>query len=69
MELKCDDVVGGLGCDYVATGDTATEVRDAMMAHGGTTHGDLMAGLSPEEAMTAKDEMETHIEQLIAAGG
>jgi predicted small metal-binding protein len=67
MELKCDDVVGGLGCDFVATGDTAGEVRDTMLGHGGAIHADLMAGMSSEEAEKAYGEMVQHIEQLIAA--
>ncbi len=66
MQLKCDDVVSGLGCDYVATGDTAGEVRDAMLEHGGSVHADLMAGMNPEEAQQAYTEMVAHIEELIA---
>ncbi len=69
MELKCDDVVGGLGCDFVATGDTADEVRDAMLAHGGAVHANLMEGMSEEEAQKAYGEMVAHIERLVAASG
>lgn len=67
MELKCDDVVAGLGCDYVATGSNADEVHGAMMAHGGATHGELMEGKSPAEMMQAKTEMDAHIRQLLSA--
>lgn len=69
MELKCDDVVAGLGCDYVATGSTADEVHGAMMAHGGAAHGELMEGKSPAEMMQAKTEMDAHIRQLLSAKG
>ncbi len=67
MKLPCDAVVPGLDCDFVAEGESADAVHGAMMAHGGETHSDLMAGKSPEEMMKAKDEMDGHIRQLIAA--
>ena len=66
MELKCDDVVSGLGCDFVATGNTADEVRDTMLGHGGSVHANLMQGMSEEEAQRAYAEMVAHIENLIA---
>jgi len=66
MELKCDDVVPGLGCDFVATGSSGDEVRDTMLAHGGSVHADLMEGKSEEEAQKAYSEMVAHIEELIA---
>jgi predicted small metal-binding protein len=69
IKLACNDVVAGLGCEYVAEGDTPDQVHDAMMAHGGATHGDLMAGMSHEEATTAKDQMAARIKGLIANRG
>ena len=68
MELKCDDVVSGLGCDFVATGNSADEVRDTMLAHGGSVHANLMEGMSEEEAQKAYGEMVAHIESLVAQG-
>lgn len=67
MELKFDDVVSGLGCDFVATGDSGDEVRDTMLAHGGSVHADLMDGMSEEETQKAYTEMVAHIEELVAA--
>jgi predicted small metal-binding protein len=66
MELECGDVVGGLGCDFLATGNTADEVRETMLAHGGSVHANLMEGKSEEEAQKAYGEMVAHIENLIA---
>lgn len=66
MELRCADVVPGLGCEFVASGVTVEETRAAMMAHGGTAHADLMDGKSPEEMQQAGAEMAAHIEQLLA---
>ena len=65
MKLACEEVVPNLGCDYVATGDTADEVHAAMMAHGGSTHANLMDGKSPEEMEQAGKEMDAHIRQLL----
>ena len=65
MELKCDDVVSGLGCEFVATGGSSDEVRDTMLAHGGSVHADLMAGMSEDEAQKAYTEMVAHIESLV----
>lgn len=67
MKLACDAVVPGLGCDYVAKGDTADAVHAAMMAHGGEVHSNLMDGLSPAEMQTKAEEMDGHIRSLIAA--
>lgn len=66
MELKCDDVVSGLGCDFVASGNSADDVRDTMLAHGGSVHANLMEGMSEEEAQKAYGEMVAHIESLVA---
>ena len=67
MKLACDAVVPGLGCGFVAQGDSADAVYLAMTDHGGEKQSDLMAGKSPEEMMQAKTEMDGHIRQLIAA--
>ena len=67
MKLACDSVVPGLGCDFVADGETADAVHEAMMAHGGAVHADLMKDVVPEEMTQKKNEMDAHIRQLIAA--
>lgn len=67
MELACEEVVPNLGCDYVATSDTADEVHAAMIAHGGANHANLMEGKSPEEMQQAGQEMDAHIRQLLSS--
>lgn len=69
MELACNDVVPGLGCDYVAKAETAEMVHGAMMAHGGATHASLMDGMTTDEMQKAKEEMDTHISSLLAKTG
>lgn len=65
MKLACEKVVPNLGCDYVATGNTSHEVHDAMMAHGGGAHSDLMDGKTPEEMQQSGQEMSAQIHQLL----
>lgn len=67
MKLACDAVVPGLGCDFVAEGETADAVHAAMMSHGGQMHADLMEGIPPEMREQKSREMDAHIRQLIAA--
>ena len=67
MELACNDVVPGLGCDFVAHGAISGEVHGAMLEHGGVVHASLLDGLSAEVAGQKKNEMDAHIRQLIAA--
>ena len=35
MQLACEAVVPGLGCDFVANGETAESVYESMTNHGG----------------------------------
>lgn len=65
MQLACDSVVPGLGCDYVAAGDTHEAAHAAMMAHGGDAHANLMEGKTDAEMMQMKAEMDAHIKALI----
>lgn len=67
MQLACDDVVPDLGCDYVASGETAEAVHSAMMAHGAQAHSNLMDGMTEAEMQTAGAEMSAHIHELIAS--
>lgn len=65
MQLACEEVVPGLGCDFVATGESADDVHATLMAHGGESHSSLMDGMSPEEMEKAGREMDAHIRQLL----
>jgi len=65
MQLNCEAVVPGLNCDHVATGDSVDAVHDAMMAHGGEVHSNLMEGMSESEMAQAAKEMSEHIRALV----
>lgn len=65
MKLRCDDVVSGLGCTYVAHGEDPGEVKEAMMAHGSDVHSNLLEGLPADILAQRKLEMEERIGQLV----
>lgn len=47
LKFACKDV--GLDCQFVATGETADEVREKAFAHAGVVHADLMSSMSEEQ--------------------
>jgi len=56
-KLSCKDM--GTDCGFVATGNTAEEVKKKMMEHANMAHKDMMAGMSgqkKEEMMKMMDE-------------
>ena len=65
MKLACEEVVPGLGCEYVAHGDDVQSVHTAMMDPGGEANLVLMDGASEEEMVRMKEEMESHIFDLL----
>lgn len=66
MELACDDVIKGHGCEFVASAEDAAALHSEMMGHGTEAHSDMLDGLAPADLAARKDEMETHIHSLIA---
>ena len=49
--LKCSDL-SGMDCDFEATGETAEDVKNAILAHGMERHAEMLASLSAEEQNT-----------------
>ena len=49
-QFTCKDATpeGGVGCDFVAQGETTEEVINAMKAHAGEKHADMMKDATPE---------------------
>ena len=67
MQLACNDVVPGLGWDFVAQGDSASEVHAAMLAHGDLVHSVLMEGMTVDDIGRAKEETDNRIFGLLSA--
>jgi predicted small metal-binding protein len=58
FRLGCKDF--GLDCDFVACGDDADEVKQALLNHAISAHMDVLLGLSPQqqqEIMEKADEI------------
>jgi predicted small metal-binding protein len=45
--LTCRDL--GMECTFVASGETADEVKAKMLAHAQEAHADMLAGMSDQE--------------------
>ena len=54
----------GLECDFVATADTKEELMAKVMAHGGTVHADLMAGMNEEKMAEFGQSLEAAIQTV-----
>jgi len=54
--LGCRDVGGD--CDFVATGETAEEVKMALFVHAQKAHKDMLASMSPEELNKIAQKMD-----------
>jgi predicted small metal-binding protein len=60
MKLACE------GCDWVTEADTAAELHAAMLAHAENTHSDLLEGKSTAEVQQMRQQMDAHVDQMIA---
>ena len=58
--LACRDIGGE--CDFVASGETADEVKRAMYDHAGQTHPELLANMDEQE----KEELEELMDKMLA---
>lgn len=65
MHLKCDDVVNGLGCDFVAKGETSADLKADIMRHGDGAHADLLHGLDSDLMQQRKIAMSEQIDEMI----
>ena len=54
--LACRDM--GIQCDYVATKPTASEVKDALLAHAQKAHADVLAGMSETDKAEMMRQMD-----------
>lgn len=59
-KLSCSDL-GGKGCNFVATGKTAAEVKKAMYAHAGKAHKDILQKMSAAE----QQRMDARMDDLL----
>lgn len=55
--VSCKDM-GGMNCTFVATGQTAQEVKDRMWAHASESHQDILSAMSEQDRADAMARME-----------
>jgi predicted small metal-binding protein len=51
MKLACKDIDPSSTCDFVAEGNTASEVAEKMLSHAKTNHPDSIEGMADIDAM------------------
>jgi len=54
-KLGCREM-GGMDCDFVASGETAEETKQNLYAHAGEAHKDVL-GTMPEDKMKEMDQL------------
>lgn len=47
FKFACKDA--GVECDFVATGNTVEEVKQAAFTHAGVVHKDILQSMTPEQ--------------------
>jgi predicted small metal-binding protein len=59
LKFACKDA--GVSCDFVATGETAEDVKKAAFAHAEVVHKDILQTMSPEQLDALAKTVETNI--------
>ena len=54
-KIGCREM-GGMDCNFIATGETAEEAKKNLYAHAGEAHKDVLATM-PEEKMKEMDKL------------
>jgi predicted small metal-binding protein len=60
-KIQCKNM--GMACEFVATGETAEEVKMKMDQHAMEVHGDMMKDMSPEDKEMMKKKMDEVMEE------
>lgn len=55
--LSCKDL-GGMDCNFTATGNSADEVKQAMFAHAQSAHPEVLASMTPEQMQEVTQRMD-----------
>ena len=55
--LSCKDL-GGMDCNYTATGKTAEEVKQVMFAHAQQEHPDVPASMTAQQMQDLQQRMD-----------
>lgn len=59
LKFACKDA--GVDCDFVATGETAEEVREKAFAHAGVVHAEILNSMTDEQKADLAKTLEANI--------
>ncbi len=62
-QLSCKDM-GAAECDFVATGNTAEELKDKMMEHAKMEHSDMLDSMSDDEKSGMMKKMDAMMKDV-----
>lgn len=60
LKFACKDA--GVDCDFVATGETAEEVKEKAFAHAGVVHAELLQSMTQEQLADLTRTVEENIQ-------
>lgn len=60
LKFACKDA--GVDCDFVATGETAEEVKEKAFAHAGVVHAELLKSMTAEQLEELTKTVEAKIQ-------
>jgi predicted small metal-binding protein len=61
LKFACKDT--GVDCDFVATGDTAEEVKEKAFAHAGVVHADILKSMTEEQLAELNKAVDANIKE------
>ncbi|MCZ6647031.1 MAG: DUF1059 domain-containing protein [SAR324 cluster bacterium] len=59
--MSCKDL-GGMDCDFVASGESAQDVKDKMYSHASETHAEVLKSMSDQD----KENINAKMDSLLA---
>jgi predicted small metal-binding protein len=62
LKFACKDA--GVDCDFVATGETAEEVKEKAFAHAGVVHAELLQSMTQEQLADLTSTVEENIQAV-----
>ncbi len=60
LKFACKDA--GVDCDFVATGETAEEVKEKAFAHAGVVHAEILKSMTAEQLAELTKTVEAKIQ-------
>ncbi|MBI5932563.1 MAG: DUF1059 domain-containing protein [Chloroflexi bacterium] len=62
LKFACKDT--GVDCDFVATGETAEEIKEKAFAHAGVVHAEILNSMTDEQKADLAKTLEANIKPV-----